>query len=862
MADWIENDKNIFNDIKNKGPFMSDDGASDGDNTHGSSIFSNENNPLNDNPFGGGDNNMGMGGGGGGYNNYGNNGNTSNENEDLLDVFINLFIKACKAIARILAGAFISVKACIEVLGIRTADELNKMAKTMLIVFGPAAGLSLILYIIGFLLANSFEYIGLMTFMGYAICSIFSGAIFGLLKLYIKNTYTKDIKEAITKVEQSEEYKETQEIAQDYEESFDDIMNSILGEEEKTDDSNDIEEFDSEFNFENDQEEIEEEIENKPIEMPVITPGLTMNKEQLWNTFAPMFRPFNKKFDKYDIWTSDNEFSNKFEDLETILRRIIADIYNMTIEELDESGFEIKLFNVKNALMYCYIELQKPNKKQIKPEILQQYLDNYSSALLELLCDPKQLYTGEDAEVCNKVSSAVKIDGDRFKITITKPNKDPILLGDVFIKEGTKERMINEKTQPIVLGINSIGHPIVYGIADKARPMFSGTIGGPPSSGKSWFIQAWLIQLLAFFLPEEVQVIVVDPKGDPVFNAFIPHPNFCRLIQGDTPKTGESTFNLIKTLIDEGARRQQMFGTQNVSDIQGWRKKGNKLPTIYCFIDELPTLIGDIEEWGKEANEKAIEDWQDECDNLEKGQTKPPKPKDVDYRKEWGKLLARAVTKLRASGIYIYVISQRLTGYVDKTFRDLTPFRIVLRGMELLPQVFPADGLKNFTQKLVNAGDSAVQLGDGQDVQYVKTLGVCLNEDDLYPLVENISKVFYKMGVEIPDMSVLGLEFVKDLNKIKDELYKNSGNIAQFDENSAVSIKPIEKDNIDMDEDSIDNKSESSLDDIIDIKTDGTIITKEKSNKPLLIDTNDDKNDFESDNDDDFEFDFDNSEEE
>ena len=34
MADWIDNDINIFNNIKNKGPFLGDDGASDGDSHH------------------------------------------------------------------------------------------------------------------------------------------------------------------------------------------------------------------------------------------------------------------------------------------------------------------------------------------------------------------------------------------------------------------------------------------------------------------------------------------------------------------------------------------------------------------------------------------------------------------------------------------------------------------------------------------------------------------------------------------------------------------------------------------------------------------------------------------------------------
>ena len=803
MADWIDNDIDIFNNIKNKGPFLGDDGASDGDNTQGSSIFNNDSSlggeSNNSNPFGGG----GFGGGfNGGYNDTQ---NPSNEKKDILDYIFDLIIVIAKGTLKIIIGAFLSIGATVKLLTIKNADYFLQLSRIALIIYGVFGVFGLISGKIGFLTETTLQYIGYTIFGGCFLDLAIAGTLTLMLHLCLYKPQTdQDLKKELKKIEEtSHEYAEIKEIQSDYEETFDDIMNSILGEEEPENTTSDIEEPSEDFNFDTDEEEEPEEELDEPIQAPVITPGLPMNKEQLWNTFAPMFKPFNRNFDKYEIWKEDNEFSGKFEKLQAVLRRIIADVYNMTIEELDESGFELNVFQVKNALMYCYIELQKPNKKQIKPDVLQQYLDNYSSALLELLCNPKQLFTGEDAEVCNKVSSAVKIDGDRFKITITKPNKDPILLGDIFIKEETKERMINEKTQPITLGINSIGHPIVYGIADKARPMFSGTIGGPPSSGKSWFIQAWLVQLLAFFLPEEVQVIVVDPKGDPVFNAFIPHPNFCRLIQGDNPKTGETTYNLIKTLIDEGTRRQEMFGTQNVSDIQGWRKKGNKLPTIYCFIDELPTLIGDIEEWGKEANEQAIEEWQEECDSLEKGQTKPPKPKDIDYRKEWGKLLSRAVTKLRASGIYIYVISQRLTGYVDKTFRDLTPFRIVLRGMELLPQVFPADGLKNFTQKLVNAGDSAVQLGDGQDVQYVKTLGVCLNEDDLYPLIENISKAFYKMGVEMPDMSVLGPEFVKDLNSIKKELYKDSGNVAQFDETTSdedikdLKIKSQEIDEID-----------------------------------------------------------------
>jgi len=847
---------NLFNSL-NSDPFMGHDSGSDGNLTGSKSIFD-----SNDDPFA---SNM----------QPQNSGTTSADGEkpkDFLDVIIYSIIGFFKTCGLIIIGGISALVEIFKILGQQSADESINALKHLLITCGCLFVAFLVCFIFGYVGDNTFYFIGQMGIIGMIFDCAISGSALGII---LANCYkpatVEDLDKQVEKEvkDDNEELNEVVTLANDYNQSFDEIMNDILGDDSNSSSDNNSS-FDSDLdsllgddNNSNDSSsnfvwDDGEEDKGKPDVDNLEMPKGIINTASLYDSLHKIFPAFNPNYAKM---TSYETGSDKWTRMFAIIGRVFADIYGKDESEVIKKGIE--LLELKDSVMCAYLTIKKPIGNKVTAKQLEDTMNNYSSDIVDLLVDEKRKFTGNNAKDKNKISCSAELDGDHFNVIITKPNKDAILIGDIINHPVVKELFTRSKDIPLIIGVDSIGEPIIYEMGAKGAEMYSGTFAGGPGSGKSWFFMSLVIQLLAFYLPEMVQIILVDPKGDAMFNKFALHPNVCRLIQGDNPRTGEETFNMIKTLIDEGTRRQEMFATENTANIQGWRKKGHKLPTIFCFIDEVPTLKGNIKEWGDEEN----------------AQVESKKDK-VDYIKEWDAMLARAVTKLRSSGIYVYLIAQRLTNYIDKTTRDLTPFRLVLRSMDLMKQVFDESEIKDFTKTLINAGDAAIKLGEAK-VQYARTLGVCLDDEDSYNIIEALAKEFYKMGVEMPDMSVLGKPYVKNIEKVKAELYGNKDNIVQFDDNSSSKHKDMEDFDDEVENDSNDsedndfdfgdddnsddldsnNNEDNSSDNIFDFGDDNEDNNNEESNDGFDLEDDETKEE-ETNNDGEFDFEENNKENE
>lgn len=124
-------------------------------------------------------------------------------------------------------------------------------------------------------------------------------------------------------------------------------------------------------------------------------------------------------------------------------------------------------------------------------------------------------------------------------------------------------------------------------------------IAGSTGSGKSVCINSILLSLLYKSSPEEVKLLLIDPKVvELAFYQDIPH-----LAAPVVTDPKEATMTL-KWSVEEMERRYQLFAKAGVRDISGYNRKAeqkDKLPYLVIVIDELADLMmvspQDVEEY-------------------------------------------------------------------------------------------------------------------------------------------------------------------------------------------------------------------------------------------------------------------------
>ncbi|SER91797.1 DNA translocase FtsK [Psychrobacillus sp. OK032] len=139
------------------------------------------------------------------------------------------------------------------------------------------------------------------------------------------------------------------------------------------------------------------------------------------------------------------------------------------------------------------------------------------------------------------------------------------------------------------LGLDLTGKPVTLDL----RKMPHGLIAGATGSGKSVFINSLLVSLLYKATPEEVKLLLIDPKMVELapFN-HIPH-----LVSPVITDVKAATAAL-KWAVEEMERRYQLFAHIGVRDISRYntlatekRKFAQKLPYLVIVIDELADLM-------------------------------------------------------------------------------------------------------------------------------------------------------------------------------------------------------------------------------------------------------------------------------
>lgn len=173
-------------------------------------------------------------------------------------------------------------------------------------------------------------------------------------------------------------------------------------------------------------------------------------------------------------------------------------------------------------------------------------------------------------------------------IGIEVPNdvSDPVVIREIL---RSSEFQKNPSPLTVAMGLDIEGKPIVTDI----QKMPHGLIAGATGSGKSVCINSILISIMFKATPDEVKLLLVDPK----MVELAPYNDIPHLVTPVITDAKQATIAL-KWAVEEMERRYELFVQNGVRDIKRYNdvmKKGDDdtpaMPYIVIVIDELADLM-------------------------------------------------------------------------------------------------------------------------------------------------------------------------------------------------------------------------------------------------------------------------------
>ena len=285
----------------------------------------------------------------------------------------------------------------------------------------------------------------------------------------------------------------------------------------------------------------------------------------------------------------------------------------------------------------------------------------------------------------------------------------------------------SESPLEAALGLDLNGKPVTLDL----RKMPHGLIAGATGSGKSVFINSLLVSLLYKATPDEVKLLLIDPKMVELapFN-HIPH-----LVSPVITDVKAATAAL-KWAVEEMERRYQLFAHIGVRDITRYntlatekRQFAQKLPYIVIVIDELADLM----------------------------MMAPTEVEDA---------ICRIAQKARACGIHLVLATQRpsvdvITGLIKANI----PTRIAFSVSSQIDSRTILD--QQGAERLLGKGDMLYQ-GNGMSSP-VRIQGTYVSDDEIESVIE------YARSQGTPDYMFEQEELLqKEITSEQDELFEDA----------------------------------------------------------------------------------------
>ncbi len=223
---------------------------------------------------------------------------------------------------------------------------------------------------------------------------------------------------------------------------------------------------------------------------------------------------------------------------------------------------------------------------------------------------------------------------------VANAQRTDVLLADAI---KSKEYRTFSGILPLVLGQDTVGNNIVVDLARMPHLLIAGSTG----SGKSVALNAMLMSLLCARKPDELKLILIDPKRLE-FASYADIAHLLFPIVAD-PKRAAPILRWVVYQMEQRYECMATIGARNIFDYNALCKKHGKspMPFIVVVIDELADLMMLV---GRD-----VED-----------------------------LIARITQMARAAGIHLIVATQRpsvdvITGLIKVNFPSRISFRVTSR---------------------------------------------------------------------------------------------------------------------------------------------------------------------------------------
>ncbi|WP_047999498.1 DNA translocase FtsK [Lactiplantibacillus herbarum] len=260
----------------------------------------------------------------------------------------------------------------------------------------------------------------------------------------------------------------------------------------------------------------------------------------------------------------------------------------------------------------------------------------------------------------------------RNTVGIEIPNlkSRPVMLSEVLDSDKFRE---SKSPLTVALGVDLFGQPQVTDL----RKMPHGLIAGATGSGKSVFINSILVSILYKANPQEVKLLLIDPKAV----ELAPYNEIPHLLAPviSEPKAASAA---LKWVVDEMDNRYDKLAAGGARNIEQFNKlaeehneHGLKLPYIVIVIDELAVLMM--------VASSEVQDY-----------------------------IARITQKARAAGIHLLVATQRPSvDVVTGLIKNNIPTRVAFMVASQIDSrtILDASG----AERLLGRGDM-LYLGNGQ----------------------------------------------------------------------------------------------------------------------------------------------------
>ena len=152
---------------------------------------------------------------------------------------------------------------------------------------------------------------------------------------------------------------------------------------------------------------------------------------------------------------------------------------------------------------------------------------------------------------------------------------------------------------PIALGEDTFGEPVYTDLTTLPHLLIAGTTG----SGKSVFLNSIILTILATQNPEDVKLILIDPKVVE-FLDYKDIPHLLKPITSDAQESIEVLNEVVEMMEDRFRLLSKVRGAKNIADYN--KATGEHLPYIVFIIDEYADLITGSKRVEKEAIEQNL----------------------------------------------------------------------------------------------------------------------------------------------------------------------------------------------------------------------------------------------------------------